>query len=366
MTKALSLACALILMCGCARASPSDNLPPVAHVPAISYDVTSGEMVRLSGNGVDEDGDVVGFLWRSDLDGELSRVAIFETSSLSVGHHTIYFSVQDNKGAWSDEVRQSVTVRLAAAPAPVIYSFTSSSRSIKAGQSTLLSWNVSGATSVVVDQGIGSVPSNGTVTIAPVSTTTYVLTAESDGSTATATVTVMVEPVTVALLTAHPDISGYVRFSGYAPYGEVYVGDDEADRGIRGFLTYYLADIPANAHVLRVIVDMGGYTIPYDDPFHGIGCLSAFEHPYNTLQGQYRMPGLPDTVEKWCSIQELETKKESKGIRDALITRLGEDRLQLRLQFADRESDVDQSRDIVRWPGSRLPSLIVEYVVDEE
>lgn len=366
MTKVVSLVCALILMCGCSPASAPDNLRPVANVPAISYEVTSGETVRLSGKGVDEDGEVVGFLWRSDLDGELSRMSTFETDSLSVGHHVIYFSVQDNNGAWSEEVQQAVTVQLATTPAPVIHSFTSSPGSIKAGQSASLSWNVSGAASVVIDHGIGSVPATGTVLVAPPTTTDYALTAESDGSSVMAGVTVVVEPVTVVVLAADPGLSGYVRFSGYAPYGEVYVGDDEADRGIRGFLTYYLADIPANAQVLRVFVDMGGYTIPYDEPFNGIGCLSAFEHPYNTLQGQYRMPGLPDTIEKWCSIQELETKKESKGIRDAIVARLGEDRLQLRLQFAERETDVDQTRDIVRWPDSELPTLIVEYVVDKQ
>ena len=48
--------------------------------------------------------------WRSSKDGQLSTLASFSTSSLSVGTHTIYFKVQDNNGAWSSEVSDTLVI----------------------------------------------------------------------------------------------------------------------------------------------------------------------------------------------------------------------------------------------------------------
>ncbi len=222
--------------------------------------------------------------------------------------------------------------------------------------------DVSEATSVVIDRAIGTVPLSGSTVVTPDETTTYILTATGSGSAvATASVTITLDPPHVVILAPGTDLSGYVRFSGYGPYGEVYVGDDEADRGLRGFLTYFITGIPEDATIARVIVHMSGYDTPYDNPFPGLGCLSAFEHPYNSLQGQYRVPGLPGVLEQWCSVSELALPRESVGIRDALQARLGDDKFQLRLQFAGMESDGDDTRDFLCWRAGNLPTLTVEY-----
>jgi len=350
-----------MLVSGCAAPVPEANAEPTAYVTSTVDAAVAGESVHLSGYGRDEDGSVVGYLWRSELDGELSRSATFEVTSLSVGHHVIYFSVQDNNGDWSEPVRVSLTVSSAPQIVPRINVFSAAPGSIRAGQSVALSWDVSDATAVAIDQDIGVVGANGSLVVTPQSTTTYILSAVNGESISSALVTVNVEPVQVLVLRATPDMSGYVRFSGYAPYGDVYVGDDQADRGIRGFLTYYIHEIPRNSRITRVIVDMSTYILPEDDPFTGLGCLSAFEHQYNTLQGQYRMPGSAQALHQWCGSEELDLPLESAGIRDALQARLGEDRLQLRLQFADRETDVDQVRDLISWRAGTLPALTVEY-----
>jgi len=74
---------------------------------------------------------------------------------------------------------------------PVVVSFSALPASIAAGASSLLSWNVTGATSVVIDQGVGAVTGSST-SVHPTTTTTYTLTATNAAgpSTATATVTV--------------------------------------------------------------------------------------------------------------------------------------------------------------------------------
>ncbi len=75
---------------------------------------------------------------------------------------------------------------------PVISSFTASPSSIASGGSSTLSWTVGGATSVSIDQAIGTVSNTGTKSVTPTTTTTYTLTASNSlgSSTRTAAVTV--------------------------------------------------------------------------------------------------------------------------------------------------------------------------------
>jgi hypothetical protein len=76
---------------------------------------------------------------------------------------------------------------------PVINSFAASPSSISAGGSSTLSWTVTGAKTVSIDQGVGYVTfTTGTKTVSPKSTTIYRLTATNDtgSSSATAQVTV--------------------------------------------------------------------------------------------------------------------------------------------------------------------------------
>ena len=69
---------------------------------------------------------------------------------------------------------------------------------ISAGDQVTLKWQTSNATSVSIDNGVGTVPTTGVKTVTPSETTTYHLTATGDGGTAdaTATVTVNAPPAT--------------------------------------------------------------------------------------------------------------------------------------------------------------------------
>ncbi len=80
-------------------------------------------------------------------------------------------------------------------PPPVINSFSAEPESITAGDSSILSWNVSGATTVTIDQDIGTVNSTGTCTVSPTITTTYTLEASNRAGIVTATVQVTAPPV---------------------------------------------------------------------------------------------------------------------------------------------------------------------------
>ncbi len=88
------------------------NQIPTAEIVYISPNpATSGNDVTFSGSGEDLDGTISAYSWRSDLDGVLGSDSTFTTSALSVGTHTIYFKVQDNKDEWSDEVSDALTVK---------------------------------------------------------------------------------------------------------------------------------------------------------------------------------------------------------------------------------------------------------------
>jgi hypothetical protein len=86
-----------------------------------------------------------------------------------------------------------------------IISFSATPTQIRAGQSATLSFVTEAGTSVFINNGVGSLPASGTVTVTPSVTTTYTLTAVSGQTTVTSSVTIQVitEPsVNVSLFPA--------------------------------------------------------------------------------------------------------------------------------------------------------------------
>lgn len=77
-------------------------------------------------------------------------------------------------------------------PAKPSITFSAEPSTIERGQSASLRWEVTGATEYSIDNGVGSVQSNGTRQVYPTATTTYTLTATGPGGTSTATATVNV------------------------------------------------------------------------------------------------------------------------------------------------------------------------------
>ena len=75
---------------------------------------------------------------------------------------------------------------------PIINSFLANPTSITVGESSNLSWSVTDATTVAIDQSIGSVASTGTTAVSPATSTTYTLTATNVAGSVTASVTVTV------------------------------------------------------------------------------------------------------------------------------------------------------------------------------
>jgi len=176
-------------------------------------------------------------------------------------------------------------------PQPYIYVtyFDVSPSPINAGEEGTLHWNVTGANSVVIDNGIGEVPPYGKATLTPKETTTYTLTAKNETRNVKATTKLVVNspsvkitqlstiPVLSALDSAEllkhlgqdVDITGKVTYTGrWRPVGQTYVWtsiyfcQNVADAGFPGSVAN--GDPLDYTSYFRAIIQPQYYNIFYD------------------------------------------------------------------------------------------------------
>lgn len=95
----------------------------------------------------------------------------------------------------SSSVATTTCAATIAQPAPTIGSFVATPASITVGQSSVLSWSVSNASTTSVNNGLGTISST-SITVTPSVTTTYTLSATNPGGTTTANATVTVNSTT--------------------------------------------------------------------------------------------------------------------------------------------------------------------------
>ena len=93
-----------------------NSFTPLASIDSVTPNpADSGQTVTFEGHGEDADGDIIGYAWRSSIDGNLSSSRVAALDSLSTGIHTIYFKVKDNDQNWSSETS---TILYYGLPAP--------------------------------------------------------------------------------------------------------------------------------------------------------------------------------------------------------------------------------------------------------
>ena len=173
----------------------SNNQPPVAHagldLTVTDFDGDTLEFVHFDGRAsTDTDGTIVSYNW-TENGNPLNNAPTF-TITMPIGVHTVELIVTDNQGATSSADTVVKTV-LAASPAPPIDSFSATSTSITAGESTTLSWTTTGADSVVINAG-PNLPLDGSTSVSPTTTTLYILTAIGPAGASSANVTITVNP----------------------------------------------------------------------------------------------------------------------------------------------------------------------------
>ena len=123
-----------------------------------------------------------------------------------------YNANTSTKWSWTIDMGtfKDQTISPTSAPPPVISNFTSVPSTINDGSSTTLAWNLSNATTVTLDNGLGDVSNQSFKAVTPPKTTTYTLTATNSGGSTTAKATVTVNsfdtqpPTPPVLMTAIP------------------------------------------------------------------------------------------------------------------------------------------------------------------
>jgi predicted esterase len=157
----------------------------------------------------------------------------------------------------------------AALPLPQIASFSVQPATIAQGQSATLSWSVSGASSLSIDNGVGDVTGATSRAVSPAATTTYVLTARNATGSVTASAAVTVtppgQPYPVGLSDATIEVSGVRR--DYRVHAPALAGPPKAIvLVLHGGGGAGLAIANAGAHplsVFRTVADREGFVVVY-------------------------------------------------------------------------------------------------------
>ena len=94
---------------------------PVANIIEITPNPgVETRKITFKASGTDDGGEIVGYNWRSTLNGSLETLSTFSRTDLSVGEHIIYLRVKDNLDVWSPEVSMTLLVH----PVPKVTSMS--------------------------------------------------------------------------------------------------------------------------------------------------------------------------------------------------------------------------------------------------
>jgi hypothetical protein len=281
---AIAILMLAVLVTGCVRPVVNTKLAPLAYIDSVSSpQVYSGEKIKFSGHAISSNGQIVGYNWRSSVNGNLSQLATFETDSLTAGAHTIWFKAQDSYGNWSDEVGTNVTVIIPGGPEKMsVRVFTATPPVIKDGEWSTLTWDVTGFGSVRIDPDIGDVSMSGSRTVQPRRDTVYTIYARNAEGTLTANTRIVVTPLYVYTTTLYSVAAedGTVRKDDVVLDG-VMVGQNEMQIQMQGFLSFDISSIPRDAIIKDVELDASN-SVVVNSPFPWQGALNIYNQQFGS------------------------------------------------------------------------------------
>ena len=193
----LSLSLLLVLVAGCSAGQSTPTTPPEIIAFTVSpSSINPGGTTTLLWN-------VTGATTVS-IDPGIGQVDIAGTMDVQPTQSTTYTINAINAAG---VMTQTAAVTVTAPNPPVIVAFMAAPDTVTAGQSANLQWNVTGATTVSIDQGIGKVDVAGTKAVTPAATTTYTLSASNAAGSVSKSVALTVGqagPPTINSFTADP------------------------------------------------------------------------------------------------------------------------------------------------------------------
>ncbi len=195
----------------------------------------------------------------------------------------------------------SRTVVVIVNPTPIAINFNVNPPTLVSGGSAALIWDVEGATSASIDQGIGNVPPSGNQLVSPTATTTYTLTATGAAGTITRTVVVTVNPPIEATISVTPTVInvGQVATLYWNVTGATSVSIDQGvgnvpPSGSQRITPYSSATYTLTAESSCCTVSKSasitvGSTYPYGYPYGGM----MYGYPYGMGGMMYGYPYYP-------------------------------------------------------------------------
>jgi hypothetical protein len=328
----------LIIIAGCTPVVPTattSNANPVSYIDTVSLkSAVVGTKISFEGHGTDPDGNIVGYEWRSSIDGIISNKSSFNTADLSVGKHAIYFRVQDNKNIWSTEKYIFIEIIAGYTTNPVIDSFKVTPIKISTGESAVLTWDVSSATRVSIAPGIGDVAASGTRILYPSADTTYTITASnSNGQTqGSVNIAVVQDKVRTVELYAIASECGSVRLDGLTDTTPK-VGVIGAGLVWEAFFSFDISAIPMGATIKSTTLDLTNNSI-IGSPFGLLGGMGIIQTSYTNINAKNYVTTFPVRALYVAYTQPLQPYTFT-TISDAVQSQVSkdEDRFQIRLQF---------------------------------
>jgi hypothetical protein len=354
----------LLSVVGClplTPSSPAPNQPPIAHIDSISASqIVPGEPVSFSGHGIDADGQIMAYSWRSTINGEISTSQSFETSSLSAGKHTVWFKVQDDRGDWSNEISVNIAVTPLGNRPPVIEVFEADPSTINMGKQSTLSWRVTGATTVRIDPDIGSVALVGNRAFYPARDTVYTLTASNIAGKVTATTEILISEVLsrTVEMNAIASESGHVGRDGRVGT-ETNVGDTINNTALQTFLSFDISMIPKDSKISSVFLDLTNGDVS-GLPFALLGRLNVYSCYYTKLTSSDFSIGIsPGAI--YTTLGMFTVPVTSSPLVEEVQAAIdaGSSRFQVRLQF-EKQNFNNRVADHVSFIEAK-PTLIVKY-----
>lgn len=152
--------------------------------------------------------------------------------------------------------------------------------------------------------------------------------------------------------------SVYDLGTGSGTWGDYTAGDEpySYSKQVQTFLSFKIADIPANATINNATLDFSAYSRS-GDPFSGLGCLGAYEQNFGAVDTSDFFIGTPTSaIARWCSDGELSEPSPSNELISVLQSNLGKSRFQIRVQF-DKATNNDGKHDNIYF----TPKLMVTY-----
>jgi len=173
---------------------------------------------------------------------------------------------------------------------PVIVDFSAAHSEITIGEWVTLSWNVTGATSISIDQGIGNVSAVGVETVSPTTTTAYTLTASN--AVANVTKSVVISVTSVPPAPSSPSSFVSYRSDAYG-YAISYPSDWSLDTEELDAVTIHLPP-PSMSSISIMVAEGVEGSLPAEQMAQLFVELLVEQYPTTTVLDSREMQGMWD------------------------------------------------------------------------